>query len=433
MKRATAATLMIVILLCSAVLPVCSAALPAQAVGEGAGEFKISDWAVESYSKANTYGISNWFHRNDDYTVPITRAEFCDMMFNVIKALDNGVAAEIDICADAAFTDTDRYSIYCLAQLGIAKGVSDEKFNPDGSLTREQAAVFMYRAGQILDFTYLPPDPAEFTDIPSIASWALAAVNVMQESGVMTGTGVDDFLPQSLLTREQATIALVRFLEKNGYNPGLYIKDEDGDLTLADLAGLNGKYRSTGANSYEVSYYQGNFASLVLSVTGDTIQQAIFTYQNSGKSADLLSARMDDFTSDMYDLGRYHLGNNAYTVESDGKQMLELAGNVAFTLPADQYGSIRYQKMDGSYVAYAVKDGSTEFFMLENGEPLFTVRGSVYGITNKYIITETTRYPQPTVDAAYQVYGVYTLDGTLVEDLGLEHDELSRKGYITDY
>lgn len=399
-----------------------------EAVYEENSGLKLSDWAVDSYQKANQYGILNWFHRNDDFTAPITRAEFCDMIFNVVKSMHNGIAAEIDVCAASPFTDTDRYSVYCLSQLGIAKGVGGELFDPNGTLTREQATTFMYRAGELLDFTYLPDKKAEFTDASAISPWASDAADVMQESGLMIGTDTGAFLPKSLLTREQAAAVLVRFLEKNGCNSGIYIKDEDSKLTLADLAGLNGKYRSIGEDSYEVSYYQNNFASLVVNVTGDTVQSAVFTYLNTGRSADLVSMRMDDFMrmDDMLSYsGRYYLGNNAYNVETGGKRMLEMANKTVLTLPADQYDSIiRYQKMNGAYVAYTDKGEATEFFTLGNGEKLFAVNGSVRCITNKYIITETTRYSGPTVDAAYSAYGVYTLDGTLVESLGLQQEEL---------
>ena len=83
-------------------------------------------------------------------------------------------------------------------------------------------------------------------------------------------------------------------------------------------------------------------------------------------------------------------------------------------------------------MAYAVSGGKTTFFSTPDGTPLFTVDGYVHRLTNRYIITEMVRYAGETVDAAYSVYGVYTLDGAQVAPLGLSDRALYEQGYVTD-
>ena len=132
------------------------AAAPVRAAQMEYGEPVLSAWATDSYYKANEYSILNWFCRSGDFTAPITRAEFCDMLFNAVQAISYGAAAQIDLGGPGPFTDTDRDSVYCLAQLGIAQGVGGGRFDPEGTLTRQQAAVFLSRAAARLDFSCLP-------------------------------------------------------------------------------------------------------------------------------------------------------------------------------------------------------------------------------------------------------------------------------------
>ena len=77
-----------------------------------ASNLKLSDWATNDYHLANEYGILNWFQRDTDFTVPITRAEFCDMVFSVVKSADHNLRNELDVCRPDPFTDTDRYSVF---------------------------------------------------------------------------------------------------------------------------------------------------------------------------------------------------------------------------------------------------------------------------------------------------------------------------------
>ena len=391
------------------------------------GGVVLSDWAINDYHMANEYCILNWFTRGGDFTEPITRAEFCDMVFNVVRAARNGITAEIDAGRPEPFNDTDRYSVYCLEQLGVAKGTGVGIFDPEGTLTREQAAAFIYRAGEFLDFTYLPSEPEEFTDADEIALWARDAVEVMQAAGLMTGTDTGNFMPGEEITREQAAAVLVRFLEKNGFNYGIYVKDEDGVLTEDDFAGLNGKYRPTGEDSYEVTYYQGNFAKITVNVKDGRVLSAIYTSLDTGKTTDLKQTKMMDIP---IDYTRTYLGGSAYVTRGGGKLKFELGGRQVLTL-TDDYGNVGYQNMGGEYLFYGTRKGGTDFISA-NGEILFTVSGIVSGITNRYIITEAYRYPGDTVDGSYTVYGVYTHEGEELEKPGLSDWELYEKGYVTD-
>lgn len=388
----------------------------------------LSAWAEDSYARANTYGLLNWYCRDGDFTVPVTRAEFCDMVWKAVRAIRCGIEAEIDVCASEPFSDTDRASVFALAQLDIARGTGSGRFSPDAPLTREEAAVFMARAGAAMGFTWLPTEQAAFTDAGDVSQWAAEAVLEMQSSGLMQGDERGAFLPHSLLSREEAVAVLVRFLEKNGYNAGIFVPAEGAALTEADLAGLNGRYRAIDGG-YEISYFQGKFASLVVTVRGGAVESALYTLLADGACVDLTREKTASLRPTA---GRSFLGGSAYTEERDGCVSLELDGETVLTLPAG-YTILGWQTMGKTRAAYAARDGKTEFFSLTDGEALFTLDGTAFCITNRYIVTQAWRYAAPTADAACAVYGVYMLEGECVEAPGLTDRELYEKGYLTDH
>ena len=399
-----------------------------------ASNLKLSDWAINDYHMANEYGILNWFQRDSDFTVPITRAEFCDMVFSVVKASNYNISHDLDVCQPDPFTDTDRFSVFCLEQLGIAKGVGGGRFDPQGALTREQAATFMNRAAEIMDFTFIPNEISPFTDEMQISDWAADAAKEMQAAGLIIGTDQGAFLPKEFLTREQAAAILVRFYQKSGYNLGLRVRNESGNLTLADFDECNGKYRATGKNTYEITYYQGNWCRADLKVKGDQITRAVYTHMNSGKQINMLRKNWRDQIPSYN--GRSYLGGNAYVEIKDGMIRWEKGGKTMLAIPMeDRVGNVNYQIMNGEPVAtYGdYNDNCTVFLSTPEGEELFRVKGYIHCITNRYIITEQYRYSAPTVDSAYSVYLVYDHHGNLVDETEYEHDGLYWAGYITDY
>ena len=91
----------------------------------------------------------------------------------------------------------------------VASGVSDGT-NPEGAITREQAAAMLYRcAGS--------PAVAEdhlnsFADGDSVSGWARDAVNWAVSAGILEGSG-GSLNPQGTATRAQLAAMLMRFCE----------------------------------------------------------------------------------------------------------------------------------------------------------------------------------------------------------------------------
>ena len=129
----------------------------------------------------------------------MTREEF-------VKMLDNAFGYSKEE-VESDFADADKNAWYysaisAAAQKGIINGYDDNTFGIGKQITREDAAVILFRATQsekLGDFA----EP-EFLDGSDISDYAKEAIGVMNNSGIISGMGDGRFMPQSNLTRAEA-------------------------------------------------------------------------------------------------------------------------------------------------------------------------------------------------------------------------------------
>ena len=162
-----------------------------------------SSWAQADVSTAVSVNLVP-AELQTKYTQTITRAEFCALA----TALYETVTGKT-VTPDASFTDTSDPNILKMATLGVVNGVGSGKFNPDGQLTREQAAAMLSRLAEAAGRP-LPEQMATFTDMSGVSSYAVGPVGKMQATGIMSGVGDNTFAPQNPYTREQSIITILR-------------------------------------------------------------------------------------------------------------------------------------------------------------------------------------------------------------------------------
>lgn len=112
----------------------------------------------------------------------------------------------------AAFKDLQRGKWYYdgvndLLRRGLMKGVGNDSFDPDGTVTRAQLVTILYRMEGAPDMTghKLP-----FADVPA-SRWYTDAVTWAAENGVVNGVGSGRFDPDGPVTREQIATILFRY------------------------------------------------------------------------------------------------------------------------------------------------------------------------------------------------------------------------------
>ena len=164
-----------------------------------------SSWAQADVSTAVTANLVP-AELQAKYTQAITRAEFCalaDSLYTAVK----GTAAPVD--SSVAFTDTTDPAVLRMASAKVVNGVGGGKFNPEGQLTREQAAAMLSRLAEAVGKP-LTGQTATFADMSSVSSYATGPVGQMQATGVMGGVGNNTFAPKNPYTREQSIVTILR-------------------------------------------------------------------------------------------------------------------------------------------------------------------------------------------------------------------------------
>ena len=169
-----------------------------------------SSWARESITGA----ISKGFVPEDiqgRYTNVISRAEFCRMAVmwvecatekNIDEILtENGLSRN-----PSAFTDTNDPDILAAFALGITSGTGNNTFSPNGQFSREQAATMIMNTCKAIGVNVSNPSASGFADLGTASSWAVDGINFVRASGIMQGTGDNNFSPKASYTREQSVI-----------------------------------------------------------------------------------------------------------------------------------------------------------------------------------------------------------------------------------
>ena len=125
----------------------------------------------------------------------------------------------------SAFTDlkADWYkdAVSWAAEKGYVKGVGHNKFNPDGTLTREQLAqILMNKSGQKsgMETIFTSIYDSQYKDSGSISSWAKPALYWSLYNGVLCGDDSveikDTLSAKQPASRAQIAVMLVKYQEK---------------------------------------------------------------------------------------------------------------------------------------------------------------------------------------------------------------------------
>jgi len=168
------------------------ATFPAVSVSAALNLASASSWAQEYISDAVERGIVPTTLQQR-YTQGITRVEFSALAVALYETVTGRVITE-----RASFNDTTDLNVQKMGGLEVVTGVGGGNFNPNGNITREQAAIIIVRLANAAGRP-LPPSTSNFVDNAMIESWARDAAGQVQATGIMTGSG-GNFNPKGTLT-----------------------------------------------------------------------------------------------------------------------------------------------------------------------------------------------------------------------------------------
>jgi hypothetical protein len=205
-----------------------------------------------STSKINAY--ADWLREkgylagySDKYfpAKALTRADLASMLYAKYKWSGEGFSY-------GDVSDAEYY--YQAAMRGKASGVlPDAKyFNPDAAVTREEAAVWMFKAESLagMPSEMASDDVSKFRDFSSISSDARKAAATMVRLGILSADTKGNFDPKGTITRAEIALVMYRLAQLGG-GPG-------GQSAPAGMAGGSG---GPGGGSQTVDH--GTYASKV--------------------------------------------------------------------------------------------------------------------------------------------------------------------------
>jgi len=172
-----------------------------------------SPWAVDYVERAIELSIVPQ-NLQANYTQPTTRAEFAALAVTLYEKVTGST-----VTGRMRFNDTVDIDVQKAGYLGVTTGVGNGNFNPNGQLTREQAAVMLARLANVIGQP-LPQSAPTFADNWQLSVWAYEAVGQVQAAGIMGGVGDNRFAPSGNYTREQSIVTILRLFER------LYVSED---------------------------------------------------------------------------------------------------------------------------------------------------------------------------------------------------------------
>lgn len=173
---------------------------------------------------------SNWAHAGIDYAVsnklfagmsdttfepnrPMTRAMLVAVLWRYAGAPEEGSNTFTDVREGQWYTQ----AIAWAAENGIVAGVGNDRFDPNGMVTREQLAAILYRYAQKQGIdTGKGTDLSTFPDSGKCSGYARNAVSWAVAEGIISGVASGNTVylqPQGNATRAQVAAILMRYIE----------------------------------------------------------------------------------------------------------------------------------------------------------------------------------------------------------------------------
>lgn len=193
-----------------------------------------SDWAADEIKEAepldlipNNARLWPMPELPTDYRGAITRTEFRRMAMQFVAHRNNCDCSTLEDLVEQFRADkdaagmmispfTDGYPGDAEAYyLGVVQGRGGGIFDPEGKITRQEAALMLLRAYRVcVPGAETVTDTPDFTDWNNVDEWAKEAVATVSSWGVMKGMGDGTFGPKSTYSIEQCILTFLRLWNK---------------------------------------------------------------------------------------------------------------------------------------------------------------------------------------------------------------------------
>lgn len=166
-------------------------------------------WAADAISRLSKLGVINGYPNGtfspDGY---VTRAEFVKMLCSAFSIIDVGASVDFtDVATD------DWHYDYIRRAYGarLINGVSDFAFNPNGTISREDASTIVHR--YLSGKGALSAATMQFADAHEFSDYAKAAIASLAGNRIVNGVGEGVFDAKGNITRAACAVLICNCLD----------------------------------------------------------------------------------------------------------------------------------------------------------------------------------------------------------------------------
>ncbi|MFD1738389.1 S-layer homology domain-containing protein [Bacillus salitolerans] len=143
-----------------------------------------------------------------------SRVQLAVMLFRALQLEETAYDGRF---SDVSSSDWYSGQLMTIAETGMIKGEANGTFNPNGSVTRAQAAKMIEGALKVKGFDESKLDATksinQFSDYSRIPTWSIESVDILVKADVISGKADGSFDPNGNLTRAQMVKLIYKMLE----------------------------------------------------------------------------------------------------------------------------------------------------------------------------------------------------------------------------
>ena len=166
-------------------------------------------WAKTFIEYLDQEGVINASATTGNYEPDrdMTRAEFMRYINRAFHFTEEASISFSDVQTNAWYYDTIQIAV----NYGYINGVGDNRMDPLGEVTREQAAVIIGRLYKD-DPGDVSASDLPFSDRNEVSSWAAGYIKAAVDNGIITGYEDGTFRPQNVVTRGEVAKIIYYYL-----------------------------------------------------------------------------------------------------------------------------------------------------------------------------------------------------------------------------
>ena len=167
------------------------------------------DWFAEAVNYVTLTGRMNGTGEGFSPNINLTRAQMATVLYRMAGEPEGTIENPFSDVADGQwYTD----AVVWAAETGITVGTSENTFNPNDNVTREQMATFLYRFAEYesLDPIEVTGDLSAFPDADKVSEFATEAMTWAVGQKIIAGVD-GNLAPDGTATRAQVATVLMRY------------------------------------------------------------------------------------------------------------------------------------------------------------------------------------------------------------------------------